>query len=168
MGLSKHWASGSYWKQQHTIKTAMVVVAVLYSSNVERFRGKSSDTRERDKVVFRKTIPAAHIEYKEGNCSKESNFFLYCAGARTSIWLVMRNTFSVEGVFLAESQYAWWCGHVPCLGAIDTSASTYRYCLYLWTKYYGKIPCLHPSWITKSVEKRKRKHFSFSVFSPIR
>jgi hypothetical protein len=45
------------------------------------------------------------IEYKEGNCSKESNFFLYCAGARTGIWLVMRNTFSVEGVFLAESQY---------------------------------------------------------------
>jgi hypothetical protein len=54
---------------------------------------------------FRKTIPATHIEYKEGNCSKESNFFLYCTGARTNIWLVMRNTFSVEGVFLAESQY---------------------------------------------------------------
>jgi len=74
---------------------------------VERFVGeKPRSARERDKLVFRKTIPAAHIEYKEGNCSKESNFFLYSAGARTSIWLVMRNTFSVEGVFLAESQYA--------------------------------------------------------------
>jgi hypothetical protein len=68
---------------------------------VERFVGaKARSARERDKLVFRKTIPAAHIEYKE------SNFFLYSAGARTSIWLVMRNTFSVEGVFLAESQYA--------------------------------------------------------------
>jgi hypothetical protein len=74
---------------------------------VERFVGaKARSARERDKLVFRKTIPAAHIEYKEGNCSKERNFFLYCAGARTGIWLVMRNTFSVEGVFLAESQYA--------------------------------------------------------------
>jgi len=75
---------------------------------VERFVGqKPRSARERDKLVFRKTIPAAHIEYKEDNCSKESNFFLYCAGARTGIWLVMRNTFSVEGVFLAESQYAF-------------------------------------------------------------
>jgi hypothetical protein len=56
--------------------------------------------RERDELVFRKTVLASHIEYKEGN------FFLYCAGARTSFWLVMRNTFSIEGVFLAKSQYA--------------------------------------------------------------
>ena len=62
--------------------------------------GESSIARERDELVFKKTVLAAHIEYKEGN------FFLYCAGARTSFWLVMRNTFSIEGVFLAESQYA--------------------------------------------------------------
>ena len=49
-----------------------------------RLRAKAS-ARERDKLVFRKTIPAAHIEYKEGNCSKESNFLLYCAGARTGL-----------------------------------------------------------------------------------
>ncbi len=61
--------------------------------------GESSIARERDELVFRKTVLAAHIEYKEGN------FFLYCAGARTSFWLVMRNTFSIEGVFLAKSQY---------------------------------------------------------------
>ncbi len=136
--------------------------------NVEWFVGSKRSVHERDKLVFRKTIPVTHIEYKEGNCSKENHFFLHWAGSWTSIWLVMRNTFSVEGVFLAESQYAWWCGHVTCLGAIDVSASTYRYCLYLWTKYYGKIPCLSAPWITKSVEKRKRKYFSFSVFSPIR
>ena len=82
----------------------MVVAVAVEANSVERFG--QSGARERDKLVFRKTIPATHIEYKEGNCSKESNFFLYCAGARTSIWLVMRNTFSVEGVFLAESQYA--------------------------------------------------------------
>ena len=61
--------------------------------------GESSIARERDELVFRKTVLAAHIEYKEGN------FFLYSAGARTSFWLVMRNTFSIEGVFLAKSQY---------------------------------------------------------------
>ena len=83
----------------------MVVSVVVEANSVEWFGAKVSAS-ERDKLVFRKTIPAAHIEYKEGNCSKESNFFLYCTGARTSIWLVMRNTFSVEGVFLAESQYA--------------------------------------------------------------
>ena len=165
MGLSKRWTSGSYWKQQHTKKTPMVVAVAVEANSAEWFG--QSRARERDKLVFRKTISAAHIEYKEGNCSKESNFFLYCAGARTSIWIVMRNTFSVEGVFLVKSQYAWWCGHVPCLGATDASASTYRYCLYLWTKYYGKIPCFPAPWITKSVEKRKRKYFSFSVFSPI-
>ncbi len=77
------------------------------SDIVERFVGqKSQRVRERDKLVFRKTIPVTHIEYKEGNCSKENNFFLYCTGTRTSIWLVMRNTFSVEGVFLVERQYA--------------------------------------------------------------
>jgi len=40
--------------------------------------GESSIARERDELVFRKTVLAAHIEYKEGN------FFLYSAGARTS------------------------------------------------------------------------------------
>ena len=43
--------------------------------------GESAASRERDELVFRKTVLAAHIEYKEGN------FFLYCAGARTSFWL---------------------------------------------------------------------------------
>ena len=66
---------------------------------MERFVERAV-TRERGKLVFRKTVLATYIEYKEGN------FFLYCAGARTSFWLVMRNTFSIEGVFLAESQYA--------------------------------------------------------------
>ena len=41
--------------------------------------GESSIARERDELVFRKTVLAAHIEYKEGN------FFLYSAGARTSL-----------------------------------------------------------------------------------
>jgi hypothetical protein len=62
--------------------------------------GESCIARERDELVFRKTVLATHIEYKEGN------FFLYSAGARTSFWFVMRNTFSIEGVFLAKSQYA--------------------------------------------------------------
>ena len=61
----------------------MVVAVAVEANSVERFG--QSDARERDKLVFRKTIPAAHIEYKEGNCSKESNFFLYCAGARTGL-----------------------------------------------------------------------------------
>ena len=61
--------------------------------------GEISIARERDELVFSKTVLAAHIEYKEGN------FFLYSIGARTSFWLVMRNTFSIEGVFLAKSQY---------------------------------------------------------------
>ena len=60
--------------------------------------GESSIARGTNSF-FGKTVLAAHIEYKEGN------FFLYCAGARTSFWLVMRNTFSIEGVFLAKSQY---------------------------------------------------------------
>ena len=74
------------------------VVAVPTAAAWSKFRERAS-ARERDKLVFRKTVLAAHIEYKE------VNFFLYCAGARTSFWLVMRNTFSIEGVFLAESQY---------------------------------------------------------------
>ena len=38
---------------------------------VERFVGREQQARERDKLVFRKTVLAAHIEYKKGN------FFLY-------------------------------------------------------------------------------------------
>jgi hypothetical protein len=74
------------------------------SCAVERQRGavcrEREVARERDELVFRKTVLVTRIEYKEGN------FFLYCAGARTSFCLVMRNTFSIEGVFLAKSQYA--------------------------------------------------------------
>jgi hypothetical protein len=40
--------------------------------------GESSIARERDELVFRKTVLASHIEYKE------VNFFLYSSGARTS------------------------------------------------------------------------------------
>jgi hypothetical protein len=84
--------------QQHTIKNAGSSCAVE-STAWSGLSGESSIARERDELVFRKTVLAAHIEYKEGN------FFLYSAGARTSFWLVMRNTFSIEGVFLAKSQY---------------------------------------------------------------
>ena len=117
--------------------------------------------RERDKLVFRKTVLTTHIEYKKGN------FFLYWSLSKTSWWLVMRNTFSIEGIFLAESQYAWWCGYVPCLGAIDRNVSTCRYCLYLWTKYYeGEPPSIAVKRITETVEKRKRKIFFLFCFQP--
>ena len=165
MGLSKRWASGSYWKQQHTIKTPMVVAVAVEANSVERFGAERAHTRGTNLFLGKQYQP--HIsKTKKANCSKENNFFLYWSGARTSIWLVMRNTFSVEGVFLAESQYAWWCGHVPCLGAIDASASTYRYCLYLWTKYYGKIPCLLDSMDNKICWEKKKEIFFFFCFQP--
>ena len=46
----------------------MVVAVAVEANSAERF-GTKAGARERDKLVFRKTIPAAHIEYKEGNCS---------------------------------------------------------------------------------------------------
>ena len=46
----------------------------------------------------------------------------------------------IEGVFVAESQYSWWCGHVLCLSTIDTS-NEYVY-EYLRTNTMGKVPSL--------------------------
>jgi len=77
MGLSKRWTSGSYSKPTAHNKNAgssCAVEATAWSG----LSGESSIARERDELVFRKTVLAAHIEYKEGN------FFLYSAGARTS------------------------------------------------------------------------------------
>ena len=146
--------------QRQTIRNAKNSLAVEAKSCVERFVGREQQARERDKLVFRKTVLAAHIEYKKGN------FFLYWSLSKTSWWLVMRNTFSIEGVFLAESQYAWWCGHVPCLGAIDTSASTYRYCLYLWTKYYEReLSSLAVKQDNRSGWGKKKKIFFLFPFS---
>ena len=105
MNQTQHqrWAYRSAWLQALIESTAhnknagssCAVEATAWSG----LSGESSIARERDELVFRKTVLATHIEYKEGN------FFLYSAGARTSFWLVMRNTFSIEGVFLAKSQY---------------------------------------------------------------
>ena len=76
----------------------------------------------------------------------------------------MRNTFSRRR-FLAENQYSWRRERIPCLSAADTSASTYRYCLYLWTKYDWKIPCLLDSMDNK-IGWEKKKIFSLSFFQP--
>jgi hypothetical protein len=66
--------------QQYTIKNAgssCAVEATAWSG----LSGESSIAREREELVFGKTVLAAHIEYKE------DNFFLYSAGARTSFCL---------------------------------------------------------------------------------
>ena len=55
-------------KQYENAKSSLAVEA---KACVERFVGREQQARERDKLVFRKTVLAAHIEYKKGN------FFLY-------------------------------------------------------------------------------------------
>jgi hypothetical protein len=57
--------------QRHTIDARVSSLAVEAKACVERFVGREQQARERDKLVFRKTVLAAHIEYKKGN------FFLY-------------------------------------------------------------------------------------------
>ena len=57
--------------QRQTIRNAKSSLAVEATACVERFVGREQQARERDKLVFRKTVLAAHIEYKKGN------FFLY-------------------------------------------------------------------------------------------
>ena len=57
--------------QQQTIDTRVSSLAVEATACVERFVGREHQARERDKLVFRKTVLAAHIEYKK------DNFFLY-------------------------------------------------------------------------------------------
>ena len=124
MGLSKRWASGSYWKQQHTIKTTMVVAVAAEANNAERFVGaKAAHTRGTNLFLGKQYQP--HIS----NTKK-------AIVQKKAISSCTTQEQGLASVLLWE--IPWWCGHVPCLCAIDASASTYRYCLYLWTKYYER------------------------------
>ncbi len=76
---------------------------------------KSTDTQQR--------YTTTHMENKKGNCPPRKTNSSCTGHPQDHQWeMVSEEYLWIEVVFLAESQYSWWCGHVPSLGTIDTSS----------------------------------------------
>ena len=116
-GLSEvWWPQASYWKSTSTQQYHARVATLREQRGAKSWERTAAQGRS--KSVFSKTVPATHIECKEGNCSSRRQFFLVRVVREK---LASEKYLWIEGVFLAESQYSWQCEHVLCLGTIDTS-----------------------------------------------
>jgi len=114
----------SYWKSTGTQQRYTRVDLCCSSNNISvgyvSWRD-GEDTRGNNSVFGNST--STHMENKKGNCPPRKTNSSCTGHPQDHQWeMVSEEYLWIEVVFLAESQYSWWCGHVPSLGTIDTSS----------------------------------------------